>query len=89
MDKMVEKEKRPVGRPRTGKLMLTLRLEPEVISFFKESGPGWLQRINDALKQSMISQREERAKEDAQEKQRAKWRMQWKRRHAKAHGTSA
>lgn len=35
------------------KKMLTLRLDPEVIERFKESGDGWQSRINAALRKSV------------------------------------
>ena len=54
MDARVEKKK--VGRPPSRKRLLTLRLEPEVVDFFRATGPGWLQRVNDTLKRSMKAQ---------------------------------
>ena len=38
-----------IGRPPTGKVVVSLRLDPEVIEYFREDGPGHLQRINDVL----------------------------------------
>ncbi len=32
------------------KHLVTLRLDPEIVAFFKDAGPGWQTRINDALK---------------------------------------
>lgn len=52
MDKAVE-EKKKVGRPPTRKKLLTLRLEPEIVDYFRATGPGWLKRVNDVLKTSM------------------------------------
>ena len=49
----VKVEKKPVGRPHSGKKLLTLRLDPEVIEHFRATGDGWLQRVNDTLKRSM------------------------------------
>ncbi len=39
------------GRPPTAapKQQVTLRLDPEVISRLRASGPGWQTRVNDAL----------------------------------------
>jgi len=54
MDMNVEKKK--VGRPPSRKRLLTLRLEPEVVDYFRATGPGWLQRVNDTLKKSMKAQ---------------------------------
>ena len=40
------------GRPKseTPKLPISLRLDPEVVDWFKQRGPGWQTRINDALR---------------------------------------
>lgn len=35
------------------KKLLTLRLDPEIIERFKESGDGWQSRINAALRKSV------------------------------------
>lgn len=35
------------------KEQVTLRLDPDVLAFFKQRGPGWQTRINEALKRSM------------------------------------
>ena len=52
MDAKVEKKK--VGRPPSRKALLTLRLEPEIVEYFREKGgKGWLQGVNDTLKRSM------------------------------------
>lgn len=52
MDATVEKRK--VGRPPTRKKLLTLRLEPEVVEYYRRvGGKGWLQGVNDTLKRSM------------------------------------
>ena len=42
---------RPVGRPRLAqpKEAVKLRLDAEVLTHFRETGPGWQTRINDAL----------------------------------------
>lgn len=41
------------GRPRLAepKLSTTLRLDADILVKFKEGGPGWQTRINDALKE--------------------------------------
>jgi uncharacterized protein (DUF4415 family) len=41
------------GRPRLDrpKAQVTLRLDSDVLAYFKASGPGWQTRINDALKE--------------------------------------
>ena len=46
---------RTVGRPPLGaaaKRQVTLRLDPDVIDRFRESGPGWQGRINEALRKA-------------------------------------
>ncbi|HSZ73777.1 MAG TPA: BrnA antitoxin family protein [Rhizomicrobium sp.] len=46
-----EAVKRLRGRPRVEhpKVQVTLRLDPEVVSAFKEEGRGWQGRINETL----------------------------------------
>jgi uncharacterized protein (DUF4415 family) len=39
------KQKTPV------KVLLTIRLDPDVVDFFKAKGEGWQSRINDALRE--------------------------------------
>jgi uncharacterized protein (DUF4415 family) len=70
MDAVTEKKK--VGRPPTRKALLTLRLEPEVVEFYRGFGPGWLQGVNDALKATM-EQRiiEEQKRQERNAKRRA------------------
>lgn len=41
------------GRPASGKVVVTLRLEPEIIERFKATGPGWQARMNDVLRRNM------------------------------------
>lgn len=44
-----------VGRPPKGaaaKCQVTLRLDPDVIARFKEGGPGWQSRMNEALRKA-------------------------------------
>jgi uncharacterized protein (DUF4415 family) len=40
------------GQPVSGeaKQSVTLRLDPDVIAAFRETGPGWQRRMNDALR---------------------------------------
>lgn len=43
------------GRPPQGeqaKQQVTLRLDPDIIAKFREGGPGWQTRINDALRKA-------------------------------------
>lgn len=42
------------GRPSSGKIVVSVRLEPAVIQRFKATGPGWQARMNDALKVAKI-----------------------------------
>lgn len=35
------------------KEQVTLRLDPDVLAFFKKRGPGWQTRINETLKRSI------------------------------------
>lgn len=35
------------------KEMVTLRIDSEVLAHFQDSGPGWQERINDALRKAM------------------------------------
>jgi uncharacterized protein (DUF4415 family) len=45
---------RRVGRPKSDapKESTTLRIDPEVLAYFKATGPGWQTRINDALRKA-------------------------------------
>ena len=65
MDATVERKK--VGRPPSRKALLTLRLEPEIVAFFRAAGQangnGWLQEVNDTLKRSMLK-RQARVRKD-------------------------
>jgi uncharacterized protein (DUF4415 family) len=48
------KAKRPTrGRPPSGKIIVTMRLDPEIIAAFKATGPGWQARINDLLRKAV------------------------------------
>ncbi|WP_407520010.1 BrnA antitoxin family protein [Methylobacterium oryzisoli] len=42
---------RRAGRPRSGsaKVLLSLRLDRDIVEAFKATGPGWQTRMNDAL----------------------------------------
>ena len=41
------------GRPSSGKVVVSLRLDPDVIAAFRATGPGWQARINETLKASL------------------------------------
>jgi uncharacterized protein (DUF4415 family) len=42
------------GRPSSGKQVVSMRLEPEVLAKFKATGAGWQARINEALKAAKV-----------------------------------
>lgn len=44
---------RKVGRPSSGKVVTTLRLDPEVIAALKAAGPGWQARANELLRNAL------------------------------------
>lgn len=47
-----DKVKAKGGRPKSGKVVVTLRLSPDVIEKFKATGPGWQARIDEALRRA-------------------------------------
>jgi uncharacterized protein (DUF4415 family) len=51
-DAWIEGQKRGRGRPRieAPKEKVTLRLDADVLQFFRAEGAGWQTRLNDALK---------------------------------------
>jgi uncharacterized protein (DUF4415 family) len=38
------------GRPASGKVRVTMLLDPEIVAKFKATGKGWQARMNEALK---------------------------------------
>lgn len=48
-----EATKRKTGRPSSGKIVTTLRLDPEIITALKRPGPGWQARANDLLRKAL------------------------------------
>lgn len=54
---------RPRGRPTAAnpKKPVSIRLDPEVVSFFKASGSGWQTRLNDVLIEHIKDQQKKRA----------------------------
>lgn len=42
-----------IGRPPSGKVVVSIRLDRDVIAAFRATGPGWQARINEALKASL------------------------------------
>jgi len=53
------KRLRPVGRPKAAvtKERVTIRLSPEVTSYFRATGKGWQTRVDEALKEYVASHR--------------------------------
>jgi len=51
---LAQELRRSRGRPKTDtpKKLVTLRLDADVVEFFRSSGPGWQSRINDSLRSS-------------------------------------
>jgi uncharacterized protein (DUF4415 family) len=45
---------RPLGRPKKArpKEAVNIRLDPEVLAYFRGTGPGWQSRINAALRKA-------------------------------------
>lgn len=43
---------RASGRPHSGKQVVSLRLDPDVIEKFRATGPGWQARINEILRKA-------------------------------------
>ncbi len=43
---------RPIGRPKkaAAKEAVNIRLDPDVLAYFRATGPGWQSRINEALR---------------------------------------
>ena len=50
----LESVQRLRGRPKVDapKVSTTLRLDPDVITYFRSTGPGWQSRINEALRRA-------------------------------------
>lgn len=42
------------GRPSSGKQVVSIRLDPDVIAKFKATGPGWQARMNEVLKHAKV-----------------------------------
>lgn len=49
---------RPLGRPKAAvtKEAVSLRLSPEVLTYFKATGPGWQTRLDAVLKDYVAAQ---------------------------------
>ena len=50
-DHVAKAFKRPPGRPRVAapKQVVSIRMDPEVLDYFKRTGPGWQTRIHEVL----------------------------------------
>ncbi len=53
------KKLRPVGRPKAEvtKERITIRLDPEVLEYFRATGKGWQTRMDEVLREYVASQR--------------------------------
>ena len=60
LPQVVEAYRRMKRRPR--KVQLTLRLDPEIISFFRAGGRGWQTRINAVLREYVEDRRRKTGK---------------------------
>jgi uncharacterized protein (DUF4415 family) len=49
-----EKQKRGPKPSGNAKVLLTLRLDPDVVAKFRASGAGWQTRMAEALKQAVV-----------------------------------
>lgn len=51
---VIDELRKSRGRPKTNapKKQVTLRLDADVVEFFRRAGPGWQSRINDSLRNS-------------------------------------
>lgn len=55
---LAAKMRRTRGKQKTPtKVSTTIRLSPDVVEFFKQGGPRWQARIDDALKEWMATHR--------------------------------
>lgn len=54
--KLAASMRRPRGPQKAPrKVMTSIRLSPDVVAYFKESGAGWQSRIDEALKEWMAA----------------------------------
>lgn len=49
----VETEKNKGGRPKSNRIVVSLRLDPEIVHAFRSTGEGWQSRVNDVLRANM------------------------------------
>lgn len=55
-DKLIRRGRPPLARPKEA---IKLRLSPDVVDYFRGTGPGWQTRINEVLERAV--KREKRA----------------------------
>lgn len=48
-----ETEKNKGGRPKSNRVVVSLRLDPEIVHAFRSTGEGWQSRVNDVLRANM------------------------------------
>jgi uncharacterized protein (DUF4415 family) len=48
-DKLIRRGRPPSERPKEA---IKLRIDPDVLAYFRATGPGWQTRINDALRRA-------------------------------------
>lgn len=54
VDRVMRTPGRPKGSTKAdAKVLVTLRLDPDVLAHFRTTGPGWQTRINDTLAAAM------------------------------------
>lgn len=49
---VAQAEEAKAGRPHSGKQVVSIRLDPDVIEKFRATGPGWQARMNEALRKA-------------------------------------
>ncbi len=52
-EKPKKPEKRPHGRPKSGNVLISIRLDPRVIETYRRTGDGWHERINITLRNAL------------------------------------
>ena len=59
LDRLVPYKVYMRGRPKlpNRKLLVSVRYSPEVLQWFRETGPGWQARMDEALKEHIARQR--------------------------------
>ena len=52
------------GSPRPAKRMITIRLDPDILAWFRAQGPNYQTRMNQALRYLMVCQANERTRDN-------------------------